>query len=311
MKKIFFLSIFAVILFQARLNAEIIDKIVASVNDEVITEGEVSRLLNPLYMQYKTIYSPDEFDIKIREVRAKLIRDLIDDKLLLSQAKKEGITASAEEIDKKVEEIRKTFPSREDFDNAILYQNLTIADLKERFKNENIKSKLIDKHIRYMIDITPVEVRNYYKSHQGEFNEPESVNLRLIFIKKNGESSRVAAEDALRLLRTGADFSEIAKKYSNAANAEAGGDMGVVFKGKYKESIDKVIFSLKENTPSDVVATDAGYYIFKVEKKNPPHLSDFDQVKEFVKNKLYMEKADQKLKEYLDSLKKNAYISIK
>ncbi len=311
MKKLL-LAIFMSSVLLNNIEAAVIDKVVAVVNGEVITEGEVSRLLDPLYLQYKQILPPEELEKRTNELREKIINDLIDDKLLLSEAKKLGITAPETEVEKKVEGLKKTFSKREDFDNALLYQNLTVTDLKDRFKTEIIKGKLIDYKIKSYIDVTPIKVNEYYNKHQDEFNEPESVKLRIIYVKKDGNrDAKKTIENALKLIRVGADFSEMAKKYSESSNSASGGDMGKVTKGRYKENIDKIIFALKDNEVSEVVETESGYYIFKVYERTQPRVRLFSDVKDEIRNKLYMEEAQKKLKDYLGSLRENAYISIK
>ena len=104
--------------------AAVVDKIKAVVNNEVITQSEIDHLLYPIYMRYKDIYNAGELDKKLGEASDEILNQLIEDRLLLSEAKKRGIQLNDSEIDRKIEELRSRFPGEGDFDKLLKEENL-------------------------------------------------------------------------------------------------------------------------------------------------------------------------------------------
>lgn len=298
------------------LQAAVVDKIVVVVNSEIITQREVDVLLMPIYAQYRSMYKGEELIQKLEEAREKILKQLIEDRLILSEAKKQNITVDQKEVDAKIEELKKHLGSDMDLDAMLDEQNLTMNELNERYKEKTMIRKLIDQKVGAKIIITPLEVKNFYNAHKEEFLQPDEVKLRTILIKPGDEKD--ADAKALDLIRTilkrlkeGCGFEGLAQEYSQGPGASEGGLMGYVKKGDLLPQIENTIFSLKEGEISGVVKSPLGYHIFKVEEKKEERGRELAEVCQDIEEYLYREKANGKLKGWIDSLAKNAYIEFK
>lgn len=296
-------------------SAEIIDKVLAVVNNEVITQSELDRILFPIYTQYSEIYSEEELPEKMDEARQEMILQMIEDKLIIQEAQKEGITVAGKEVDERIAEIKSKFPNEEEFEAALEGQGLNLNILEKRYEEQALMKKIFDKEVKSQIVIVPTEVQEYYKGHISEFEEPETVVLRVITLKVNQpeEKQKVfeKAQNIKKAIGEEKSFEEMAQKFSEDAYAIEGGLMGYVKKGQLMQEIDEKIFALKPGEVSDVIESDLSFRIFKVDEKILPHTSSFEQVREKIQNSIYQEKVKEKFDEWLDKLKKDAYISIK
>ena len=126
----------------SQLHATVIDKIKAVVNNEVITQSEIDRLLYPIYMRYKEIYHGGELEEKLAEASNEILNQLIEDRLLSSEAKKQGIKVDEKEIDQKIENLKSRFSGENSLVKMLHEQNLTIKDLRERYRNQIMIEKV-------------------------------------------------------------------------------------------------------------------------------------------------------------------------
>lgn len=295
--------------------AEVVDKIAIVVNDEIICDSEIENTLYPVYQRYKTIYAGDKLMEKLEEARQRAIEQLIEDKLILSEAKKLNIEVSDKEINARLEEVKRNFGSEEDFENAILDQRMTIKDLKARYKEQMMTRKLIDQNVGARIAITPIDVNNYYNSHLGEFAQEEALKLRNILIRPKDDSdvqrALDLAKDIEKKLKDGADFAQAAKAYSEGPGAGEGGMIGYVKKGDLLPEIETVVFNLKEGEVSDIIQTSLGYHIFKLEEKREARTLTLREARRDAEEAIFREKIKEKIKDWVESLKKNAYIAFK
>ncbi len=311
-----FLSILTLLtLISVNAEAALVDKIKAVVNNEVITQGEVDKLLYPIYLRYKDIYDGKELTEKLDEAAQEILAQLIDDRLLLSEARKQGIEVSDREIDQKIDELEARFTGDRTLSGTLREQNLTINDVRKRYAEQMMIEKLVDARIRHQIQILPQENESYYREHIEEFTEPEQVKVGSILIRtgdnRTKEETLTLAVEILRRLKDGEDFYAMARNYSEGMNAEAGGDMGYVRKGQMVENIDKAIFALNIDEFTDLVETPLGFYIFKAYDRKKERTVPMAEVRPHIMDAIYREKVEVKFKEWLDELKKDAFISIK
>ena len=294
---------------------EVIDKVAIVVNDEIITDREIERQLAPIYEKYKTIYSGSQLVEKLEEAKQKVAQQMIEDRLLYNEAKKQNIEIAEKDIDTKVQDIVKTVGSRATFERALLEQQLTLKDLKERYRQQLMIRRLIDRKVGGGITVTPVEVEEYYNKNLKLFQQPERVKLKniLISIKKFPDPVKALnlAKDISRRLREGCDFDGLAKMYSDGPGAAEGGLMGYVKRGDLLPEIEQAVFSLKPGEVTGIVQTSLGYHIFKVEEKDTSKTVPLSQARHKVEEAIYNLKADAKIKGWLEGLKKNAYIAFK
>lgn len=321
MKKRFFVKAICVVtlfLFASARHAHsvVIDKIIAVVNGEVITQREVAQCLYPIYEEYQKEYTGKNFEEKMMEAEDMVINQLIEDKLILSEAKKDGIEADNNEVDARIKEIiRQRFGSEEEFREVLAIQNISVSEMKESLRNDIIKSKIVREKVGGgRVIITPSEVRRYYDAHINEFVEPEKAEVFNILVRKKEAQGALAGESIRRiktLLDGGGDFEALAKEYSEGPNARDGGGLGFIRKGEMMKEIDEAIFALEPGEVSGIVETPIGYHIFKVAGKQPAVSKNFDSAKQDITEAIYRKKIQKNLAKWLKELREDAYISVK
>lgn len=317
MRNIFLALCIAILVLSAiaPARAEIVDKIAVVVNDEVITEGEIDRALAPIYDQYKDRYEGEELVQKLEQARQKVIEQLIDDKLVYSEAKKLNIEVPDKEVDSRIDDTRKRFGSKETFEAALKEQRITVKDLKERYKEQLMTKRIIDQKIGSKIIVTPVDISNYYNKHIDEFVLPAQLKLKNILIRPKEDLDAQKAHNLIneiaRRIREGGEFEALARIYSDGPGAGDGGTMGYVKKGDLMPEIEKVVFNLKVGEVSDVVQTGLGYHMFKLEERTEEKTLSFDEARGLAEEAVFKEKVKERVRTWLDGLKKNAYIALK
>lgn len=297
------------------LYGEVIDKIAIVVNNEVITEGEVARLLGPIYEQYKTLYQGAVLIKKLDEARQKIIAQLIEDRLILGEAKKLNIEADEKDITAKIDEAVQRFGSKKQLEQALANQRMTLKDLRARYREQLMTRRLIDEKAGSKIVVTPVDIHNYYNIHTEEFVQPEELKIRNILIKIKSDVPTYKAfglaKEILRRLREGGDFAGLAKVYSEGPGAQDGGLMGYVKKGDLMPEIEKAVFAMKDGETSAIIQTNLGYHIFKLEERKARKSLSLNEVRRQVEEKVFNDKLKKRIDEWLKDLKKNAYIAFK
>jgi parvulin-like peptidyl-prolyl isomerase len=293
----------------------VVDKIAIVVNNEVITQREVDRMLAPIYEQCRAVYQGVELAKKMTEARNAVINQLIEDKLILSEAKRLNIEVDAREVNARMDDVIKRLGSQERFESLLAQEGLTRKTLFEHYREQVMVKRLIDQKVGSNISISPTEINNYYKQHANEFISPEQVKVNNILIRarKGGDANKALeqAKEIERRIREGCDFAALAKEYSDGPNASEGGSMGFVKRGDLMPDIEAMVFRMKEGEVSGLIKTDLGYHLFKVEEKKEREIRSLAEVRRDVEDAIYKEKMRGKLKGWIESLRKNAYIAFK
>lgn len=296
---------------------ETLDRVVAVVNDEVITQSELDSMLHPFYVEYRKRFSGEELIKKLNEVRQKILNQLIEDKLVYQEAVRREIPVRDTEIEEEIKIFKERFGSEEEFQKAMDEEGMTLTKLKERFRRRIAVRRLHYFEIHQKVIVSPGKVERYFEEHKGEFAREKTLSLKTITIRKdrknpeNNEQIREKAEQILKDLREGADFAEIARAHSEDSYAAEGGEFGEVTRGSLAPEIDKAVFTTEEGELTPIIETAIGYHIFKVVKVNPARQSKLEEVREKIKGLLYKEKLNERFNEFMGELKEEAYITIR
>jgi len=310
---IVFLIMFTV--FCSYSNAQVVNKVVAVVNDEVITQQDVDQLLAVMYAQHVQAYTGDELLQKMEELKKDILRRIIEDKLILSRARELRINITEGEILDKLEIIKSGFPSEKEFYNILNAQGVTIANLKERYRDQILMRKVVSLEVRSRVDVVPSEISEYHEKHREEFKQDEKYRVRHILIKAGDdvefELAKVEIADIHGRLEAGQDFGALARQHSQGPNKERGGDMGYIARNEMLQDLDTAIFSLESGEFSGPIKTQIGYHIVKVEDIRHSGYLSLDDTKKNIEAMLFKKKLQEKLSEWLAELRASAYISIK
>lgn len=315
-----FLGALSLRLFAAETRDQLVDRVAAVVNNEIITQSEFDLIFRPFYEQMKKAYQGSNLNRELQDLRLKLLNQLIEDKLVYQEAKKLGITVSDSELEEETAQFKKQFKDEAAFQKEMDVIGIKFSEIEERFRERLSIEKLHQYVIRGNVIISPAEMEQYYKDHREEFRQKENVKLWCITIPKSEEAAhkgimdekaKKKAQNLLAELRRSAHFEELAKKNSQDSHAPEGGLIGVVTKGDMIANLDKAIFLLSENQASEVLETEAAYHIFKVAQKKPASDLTFEEARDSIHDQLFRVKSHERFVSWMDELKKKAYISIR
>ncbi len=289
------------------------DRILARVNDDIITLSELEERLRPIIAKYESSYDGEELLQRLAKAEDYWLDQLIENKLILQEAVRKGITASKEEIDERFEQIKADFDSELQFNIFLESQGLNIDSLKRSIE-DNIKIGKATLHIREQArqKISPKEVLEYYQSHKDDFREEPMARVLHILIrsKDNDGEALEKTKAVLERLKNGEDFSAVAREVSDGPHAQQGGDLGFIARGQHIPEIDEAVFSLPVGQISDIIKSNIGYHIIMVKQLKKERIKPFAQVQDEVENTILREKAKQLWDEWIEGLKKKSFIEI-
>ncbi|KPK77466.1 MAG: hypothetical protein AMJ89_02380 [candidate division Zixibacteria bacterium SM23_73] len=277
-KKIFLFILSLFLLINLSRGQEVLDRIVAVVGNQIILESELKAQL----ALYATQFGIDLKDEQRRkEMEAELLEQMINDNLLLIQAQKDTtIEVTSKEVENAVEEqlekVKSQFSSEEAFGDQLKAEGLTENELKKKYREQIKKQMLIDRLVSrklFKVSVTTKEVKDFYQTYKDSIpDQPQSVKLSHILLEikpSQGtlDSLKKKAEMVLDKAKEGEDFASLASKYSDDPTGKSGGDLGFFKKGDMIEKFEKVAFALNPGEISDLVETEFGYHIIKVEEK--------------------------------------------
>jgi len=233
-----------------------------------------------------------------------ILDNLINEELLEQEAKKAGITVTDEDVNKEIEEVKKNFPSEEDFNAALQQSNMTLDDLKKQIPRQVQMRKLLEPKAKE--SVTDEQVKQYFEENKAMYDTPEQVRASHILVGSNEE-----AEAILKQLKDGEDFAKLAQEKSiDTASKDAGGDLDFFGKGMMEEAFEKAAFALK--TPgelSPIVQTSHGYHIIKFTEHKAATTANFEDNKAEIQESLISNKISELSQTWLTDLKANAKIT--
>lgn len=307
-------------LFLSTASAEVISGIAAIVNDEVITIYEVNReYATALQEEEKKTgqpLSPEALNI----LKKDLVTALIDRKLIRQKIKELNIVISEEEVRQSIEDVKKQNKlSQEALTSALLAQGLTFDQYRAQIKEQLERLRLMSQEVKSKIQVGEKEIRDYYDANISQFTEEPNYRARHIFLKigksaPNDEIKKVMlkAADVMAEAGSGANFAEMAKKYSDDPGAaKDGGDLGTFKKGDMLPEIENAVISMKPGEISELVSSTAGFHIIKLEEKIVGKVKPFESVKGLIDDQLYRKKSEERFKQWAEDLRKSAAIEIK
>ena len=301
----------------------VVEEIIARVNNSIVTRTEYQHSKEQLKQEAEQ-QDPANADKIYAERQKDVLRDLIDQQLLLEKGKDLEITADTELI-KRLDEMRKqmNLESMEDLEKAAQGQSVSFEDFKQNMRNQIITQQVIGKEVGSKLNITKDEVQKYYQQHLPEMQQPEEIRLGEILVstdKKAGveatEEQQVAAAQAkaealLADIRKGASFEDVAKKSSDGPSAAQGGDLGYFKRGTLSKELEDKTFAMKAGEVTDVIRTKQGFVILQVSEHRQAGVPPLAQIEGRIQDALYMQKLQPALRGYLEKLREDAYIDIK
>ena len=295
--------------------AKIVDRIVAQVNDDIITLSDLNREMEEVRQQLATQYSGEQLEQEIKKAEKDLLDALIQEKLLLQKATELGFGANVDiQVTAAVERLRKenNIKDMQDFERALAQQGMTLAGFRERIRRRIITDGLIQEFVGSRITLLSTEVERYYKEHAQEFTKPAEVTLSEIIIPVEGNEGEAEAKanDVRKRAMQGEAFATLASQYSKGPTASKGGGIGTYVTAKLNIEIARAIAQLMEGDVSTVLKTKEGFVIYRVDGRKAAAVTPLEEVKQEIQTRLYRQKFNPELQRFVAQLKEDAYIQI-
>ncbi|HUI84010.1 MAG TPA: peptidylprolyl isomerase [Candidatus Binatia bacterium] len=340
--KRFFPVVLAVVLGASLLLAQagagssdsVVEEIIARVNNSIITRADVRKAREQLFAEAHQQPDTATAEQQAREHEKDLLRDLIDQQLLLQKAQDLGITADTELV-KKLDELRKQMhaDSMEDLEKAAEAQGVSFEDFKQNLKNNILTQRVIGQEVGGHIAVSNQEIQQYYDQHKSQMERPEQVRLSEILIStqttpavknEKGETAlpdtpapevvaqaQAKAQQVYEMLMKGGNFEDLAKKYSNGPTSAIGGDLEYFKRGTLSKQLESKVFELQAGQYTEPVRTNQGFVILKVTEHQNAGVPPLKEVENQIQEQVYMTKMQPALRDYLTKLREEAYIDIK
>jgi len=350
MRKTFFgLSVVVLACLPGLASGQVVEEIIARVNNQIITRSEFQRSKDTLKDEVKQ-QNPNDPDKVYGDREKDILRDLIDQQLLLDKGKDLGITGDTELI-KQLDKMRKDMKldSMEALEKEAEKQGISWEDFRQNMKNQIITQKVIGQEVSSRLNVTPEEEQQFYDEHKNEMEQPEAIRLSEILVAPKAvpapapaatgdpsttpttpplappqdaaaqqaaeaaalSAAEAKANDLLKQIRGGASFEDIAKKYSDGPSAADGGALGTFKRGQLAKELEDKTFSMKAGDVSDVIRAKQGYIILKVTDHQQAGIPPFKDALPRVEEALMMQKMQPAVRTYLTKLREEAYIYIK
>ncbi|MFC1805273.1 peptidyl-prolyl cis-trans isomerase [Candidatus Omnitrophota bacterium] len=295
-----FLVIFGVFLLLSPMALSAQEAIVAIVNEDIITGKDLNDFFNFMRMQFSQEYQGKELEEKIQSMKLDLIDKLIEDRLILQQAKKSGLFIEEAKVSARIAQVRSRYASDADFQAALQAQGLVQADIEGKIRDQMLMFDMIEARVRARIKVKPSEVNDFYAAHKEEFNIPEQKEFKAV-----GTDDKAAAEGIFERAKGGGDFEAIAQDYSLSTNT-----MRTSGKEELREDIEKVILELEIGQVSAPVKIDDVYYVFKLVGLISPRQESIAEAQPKINAYLLELKMQEELARWLDEVKKESYIKV-
>lgn len=317
--KISIFTCFVVIFLLNPLNARVVDRIVAVVNDEVITLSELNNALEPHLKRIEESRKGENREKIIAEARLAMLNKIIDETLVEQEAKKLGIVVKEKDVMETIGDMLSRRNIREeDFLKVLVKEGSSFETYKGEVKEHLMKVRLVGRNIKSKVSVTDEEIGNYYCEHREDYEGKEAVRIKQILIiipkdcnMKEKRKLRVDAETIHKKLKEGKSFGLLASEYSQGPAAKIGGDLGFVEKGMMFPVVDEAAFSLATGQISDVIESSIGFHVIKVTDRKGAGIRSLELVREEIKDKIGQVKIEKKFYEWLEELREKSYIDIR
>lgn len=303
----------------SNLHADVVDRCVAVVNDDIITLSEVNELGKPLFQRVAEQVPSDQLAEALQQARQTVINKLIEKKLLAQEAKKLHIQVTDKEVDEALARIlERNHTSREQFKSELAAMGMDEQRYKEDLRDQILGSKVVNYEVRSKIIIPEEKIIDYYDTHYTEQVGEGGYYILQIGISwdKEGISKQEARKKAERIRNLavrGGDFKELARKYSDLPSSVDGGDIGVFRKDEMADYMRAAVTALKPGQVSEVVETPVGYQIFKLLSSQEGQIITkvpYKDVKEEIRATLYQQEMQELYKNWMKKMREQAYIKI-
>ncbi len=320
MKKLWSLAV-AALLWGGAARAELVDRVAAVVNRDIITLSEVQQRAAPELAQVETIREANKRAEARAQVLKRTLEVLIGEKLMEAEIREQGFTVSEADVEAAIEDVRRqnniTDPAQ--FEQLLRREGLTLASYRDMLRKQISRSQLLRVKVAPKVKVGEEDLKAAYAQYARMEGEDAEVHARHILVtvdpKATAEQVEAARQKALAIMeearRPGMDFAALARARSEGPSAKDGGDLGFFRRGVMLPAFEKAAFSLKEGEVSEPVRTNVGWHVLKVEERRSVAVPSYEEVKPRLEAQLRQEKTEKFIEQYVQELRQKAAIEVK
>jgi len=298
---------------------EVVDRIAAIVNDDIITLSKLNQSLRPWLLNIKKMgYSPEKEKQMTSKARENMLHQLINEVLTDQEIKRYKVRVSEKDIDAHIERIKKTrFLTEEELKETLSRQGLTLDEYRERLRKDILRVKLVNREVKSKVVITKEDIKAYYDNHKDVYGGKRQYHLRNI-IKRVPENTadtfkkatRLKLEDVLKKLEVGRSFEALARTYSDSPLAAEGGDLGVFSLDQLSPEIQAAIKDKGIGEHTSILDTEQGFQIFYIQDIIKAKGKSLEEVSAEIQEKISKEIMNDKFKTWIMGLREHSHIKI-
>lgn len=299
--------------------ADVLDRIVAVVNDDIILMSEVKAGLKPYVEKIRAMGYPEEQERHmISRLSGDLIEKMIDQRLTIQQADQMGISVSDQEVERTISRIKESGGySEEKLKEEMIREGLSMPDYRKEIRDQLIRTKLVDYEVKSKIVVTEEDIRAYYENHPEEFQGEVRYHLRNIFMRVSsfaGAEEKTAVlrrmEDVYEKLEAGADFAEMARRYTDSSLASSGGDLGYFKFEDLAPRIQEALEGKPEDSYTEILDTDQGFQIFYIENIAEEPAKSLASVSDAIHDRIYKQRVNERFESWIRDLRERSHIRV-
>ncbi len=299
--------------------AEVVDRIVAVVNNDLITLDDLNNKLRPYLDKIKTMgYPPDKENQMIFKVREDVLNQLIDQKLTDQEIARYKITVSDKEVDNAIERIKKANSlTDEGFRQAIGKEGFTLEDYRALARENLLRANLVNREIKSKVVITKEDIKAYYDAHPDQYGFDAKYHLANVIVRSPESASSSGSmqlhqkmAEILQALSAGKSVDEVVQAFSDDTFKVQGGELGTFSLTAMDPKIRDAVKDLSPGQYSKIIETDYGPQIFRLLDKEKTASKSLEEASAEIENKLYKDYVDQRFSKWLEELRSRSTIKI-
>jgi peptidyl-prolyl cis-trans isomerase SurA len=292
---------------------EIIERVVAKVNGQIITLSEFQG--RQIAAAQAARVDPATVGQFLRQNNARILQDAIDEILILQRAEDAGLRAPSQYVDEAIESIKKenNLTSEEQFQDALAREGLTLRELRQNVERSIVRRMIMERDIRPRVEsaVTEAELRaEYEKLKQSDFTKPPTISLLEILVP-DAQGGHDLASEVVAKARAGEDFSALARTHSAAASRANGGDLGQIAEGDMNPDLRRIASALPVGGVSDPLPVEGGFRILKVVAKTTGSTTPYEGAQERLRDRLMMQRFEKEYEGFLRDLRQTAQIELR
>lgn len=284
--------------------AETVNKIVATIDGEPVTMFELERFRDQQQLRATaagTAAAPIPTDQRA------LLDELVLEKIIDKQIHAQGLTATDQQVDSYINNIKQRNNLNDaQLRAALTQQGMTWEQYRMQVKGDIERANLINREIRARVNVSPEEIKRYYDAHLDEYGKPASVHVRMISLLFPADATaeqkaelKAKAEKVHAAAVDGKDFAALAKEFSQGPGAAEGGDLGEVSRGQMAKEFEDALDGVKPGHVTKLVETDTGYHILKLDNVEGEAHRDLKEVSDEIRERLYKENMEERYDRWL------------